>query len=309
MRTATPLLLALALLTAGGCRRAPRHLNRPNVVAVAANGDVLVSDLQNARVVRFDSRGAFLRSYGGRGIGHGELWRPWGIAELAGGEIVVVNHSLRTLDDPNSFRREVKVFRADGGELRAFAAQPPGDAVAGWPEDVATVPEGLVVADQERNALLFFDLQGRFLRSIHEIDGGPPLVNPGSPRLHEGTLWLSEYQAHRVRRITLDGRQLASFGTEGEAPGELMFPYGLAVARDGWVVVADLGNYRVQRFDDQGRYLDGFSPEPSGPDARPQIMDVDVGADGLLYVVDSKGSRVLVCRTTGEVVRVISGWE
>jgi len=275
---------------------------------MAANGDVLVSDMQNARIVRFEAGGAFVGSYGGRGIGHGELWRPWGVTELADGAIAVVNHSLATLDDPNSFRRQVKLFEPSGEERLAFPALPKGEAEAGWPEDVEAVPGGLVVADQERSALLFFDTQGNHQRSIHEIDGGPPLDGPGSPRLHENSLWISEYKAHRVRRISLDGRQLESFGSEGDGPGELMFPYGLAVAEAGWIVVADLGNYRVQRFDAQGRYLDGFSPTPVSAGSPPQIMDVEVGRDGLIYVVDSKGDRVLVCRTTGEVVRVLSRW-
>ena len=116
--------------------------------------------------------------------------------------------------------------------------------------------------------------------------------------------------AVQLREKDLDGRELLRFGREGEAPGELLFPYAVAVSKDGWVAVADLGNYRVQRFDREGRYLDGFTPKPAREGTLVQIMDLTVAPAGLLYVVDSKGGRVLACRPeSGEVVRTLSAWD
>lgn len=303
-------LLALTLsLTGIHCSKAPQpQLSRPNFARLDTEGNLLVADFGNNRVVRFDPSGKLLNTLGHKGIGRGQLWQIWGVKPLSDGRIAVVNHRLKSLDNQNSLYREVKVLSAKGRELMAFPARPAGETKVGWPQDLEIVPEGFAIADQERGSIMIFDEKGGYLRSIKEIQGGPPLIAPGAPRYREGSLWIAEYKAHRIRRISLQGEQLATFGSEGSGPENLLFPVSLDVAPDGSLAVADLGNYRVQRFRADGSHLGSITPPRASSNARVQVMDVAVDSAGRIYVTDSKGNRVLVYTTDGALIRIIDRW-
>ena len=64
----------------------------------------------------------------------------------------------------------------------------------------------------------------------------------------DGFIYTVEYSTCRVQKWTPDGKFVASWGAPGRAPGQLFNPWGLAVAPDGTVYVADTGNHRVQKF-------------------------------------------------------------
>jgi sugar lactone lactonase YvrE len=62
-------------------------------------------------------------------------------------------------------------------------------------------------------------------------------------------------------------------------------PHGLAIARDGTVLVADTGNRRIVRVDSSGKVkLFARLTEPRG---------LDVAADGTVYAVDGRSSGVV----------------
>jgi len=69
-------------------------------------------------------------------------------------------------------------------------------------------------------------------------------------------------------------------------------PHGLAVARNGSVLVADTGNHRILRFDPASGKVTLFArlAEPRG---------VDVAADGTVYAVEGRSSRVVHLSATG----------
>jgi DNA-binding beta-propeller fold protein YncE len=74
----------------GSVQRAAGPFNRPTNVAIAANGDLYVSDgYGNARVHRFSSKGELIRSWGQPGSGPGEFRVPHGIAIHADGRVFV----------------------------------------------------------------------------------------------------------------------------------------------------------------------------------------------------------------------------
>jgi hypothetical protein len=117
-----------------------------------------------------------------------------------------------------------------------------------------------------------------------------------------------EKSRHRVSRMTSGGAEERVL-LQDEGHGPPSFPTALAVCRDEWFAVADLGNHRVQRYTIDGRWLGGFVPEPAGPDQPVQLLDLALSADcGRLYLVDSKGDRVLVTDPEGEVLQVLSRW-
>jgi peptidylamidoglycolate lyase len=80
--------------------------NQPNHVAIAANGDIYVSDgYQNARVVHFSGSGQFVRIIGGvKGSQPGQLQLPHGVALDSRGRLLI----------NDSDNKRVSVFDKDG---------------------------------------------------------------------------------------------------------------------------------------------------------------------------------------------------
>ena len=267
-----------------------------------AGGTLLVSDFQNSRVLRLDPEGKILQSFGRHGLGQGELWRVRGLASLADGGVAVVNHKLSDPADPDSLYQEAKVFGPDGRERLAFSLAPPGEEEAGWPEGIVWTPQGYVVADSDRDALIFINEEGEWIRTMDQLSGGEALEGPQSPIFDGEALWFAEYRAHRVRRISLDGEPLLSVGEEGEEPGQFLFPQAVGVAADGSFFVADLGNWRVQRFDATGKWLSQWSPPARDAEHPLQLVDLAVAADGSLWLADSKGDRVIHGSAEGVVL-------
>ena len=95
------------------------------------------------------------------------------------------------------------------------------------------------------------------------------------------------------------GNVLRTFGRVGSEPGELTFPYGLVVLKDGSLLVTEFGNARVQRLDaTTGACLGlwggmGFKP---GELRFPWSTEV-VGRRS--YVLDSGNQRIQEFRLTG----------
>jgi sugar lactone lactonase YvrE len=101
--------------------RAGPPFNRPTAVAVAAGGDVFVSDgYGNARVHRFDARGALLHSFGEAGAEPGRFRTPHGICIDRDGRVLVADRG----------NERIQLFSQDGELLDVWPAQRPNSVVA-----------------------------------------------------------------------------------------------------------------------------------------------------------------------------------
>ena len=115
------LLLTLGTLKQAGVwdeAAGERKLNQPNDIAIAANGDVFVVQGHtpgltrgDARVLKFDRTGKFLKSWGGKGKGPGQFDVAHGIAIDAKGLLWVMdreNQRIQVFDSEGTFVREMK---------------------------------------------------------------------------------------------------------------------------------------------------------------------------------------------------------
>jgi sugar lactone lactonase YvrE len=90
--------LLLTLGKAGGSRE-PGYFYQPNDVLVAPNGDIFVAEghsdaaTANARILKFDRTGKFIRSWGTKGTGAGELAQPHALAMDSRGRLFVGDRS------------------------------------------------------------------------------------------------------------------------------------------------------------------------------------------------------------------------
>lgn len=118
--------------------------------------------------------------------------------------------------------------------------------------------------------------------------------------LPRGELLVCDACNHRIGRFTLDGELIAWTGSPqrvSSAPGDMSFPYHLALLDDGAALVAEFGNSRVQWLDPRtGESLGVFGEPGRGPGQLATPWAVVVSAR-TAFVLDSGNDRVLAFRS------------
>ncbi len=112
--------LLLTLGTAGVAGNGPDTFDRPTDVAVAANGDIFVTDGhgRNNRVVKFSKEGRFITAWGGTGAAPGEFNQPHTIALDSRGRVFVGDRSnsrIQIFDPDGNFTAQWTQFGRPSG--------------------------------------------------------------------------------------------------------------------------------------------------------------------------------------------------
>lgn len=105
-----------------------------------------------------------------------------------------------------------------------------------------------------------------------------------------GNLHVLDREAGRVVVVDREGRHLRTVGRQGDGPGEFRMPGAMAVARDGRVVVFDMGHRALLVFGPDGDFL------------RAVPTDIRDGLPGRTLVVDRSGG---VVSASGQGIRVM----
>jgi sugar lactone lactonase YvrE len=115
--------LLMTLGSPGGARE-PGYFYQPNDVLVAPNGDIFVSEGHassegsNARVLKFDKRGAFVKAWGTFGKGRGEFDQPHALAMDSKGRLFVGdrgNNRIQIFDQDGVYLAEWSQFSRPSG--------------------------------------------------------------------------------------------------------------------------------------------------------------------------------------------------
>lgn len=107
-----------------------------------------------------------------------------------------------------------------------------------------------------------------------------------------GRLYVYDNQADRITVVGPDGGFVRAFGRSGEGPGEFRGADGLAVMRDGRVVMGDLGHRAYHIFDANGDFerMVRMAPEPG--DVRLTALQADPGGEAVINVVGAQNLSV-----------------
>ncbi|HEY3137216.1 MAG TPA: peptidyl-alpha-hydroxyglycine alpha-amidating lyase family protein [Blastocatellia bacterium] len=112
----------LTLGKPGVAGAAPDTFNQPSDVITAPNGDIFVADGHggntNARIVKFDKNGKFIKTWGKKGSAPGEFDTPHALAMDSKGRLLVGdrnNNRIQIFDQDGKFLEEWKQFSRPSG--------------------------------------------------------------------------------------------------------------------------------------------------------------------------------------------------
>ncbi|MDI6768446.1 MAG: TIGR03663 family protein [Anaerolineales bacterium] len=180
-----------------------------------------------------------------------------------------------------------------------------------WPHGLTA--QEAVVADPYANVTV--------LLTPDQVIGaaGPSAGQFQSPRAiaiaPDGSLYVADSLNHRIQRLSPSGEVFHVWGQFGDAAqgdvpgGKFNEPWGVAVAPDGMVYVADTWNHRIQKFTTDGGFLSIW--QTFGPAEEPDTFygprGIVVDAYGRVFVVDSGNKRVVVFDAEGGYLTQFGG--
>jgi uncharacterized protein (TIGR03663 family) len=132
----------------------------------------------------------------------------------------------------------------------------------------------------------------------------------------DGSVYVADSLNHRVVKLNHQGEEIAQWGSfgqsndEGEAPlGAFFEPWGIGVAPDGSVYVADTWNHRIQHFTAEGEFLDSIGPNDEEGEIRifwgPRAIAID--KEYRIFIADTGNHRIAIYNQSGEFIGEFGG--
>ncbi len=209
----------------------------PHGLRIDQQDNLWVTDVGNHTVTKISQEGKVLLSLGTKntpGEDATHFDKPTDVAVAPNGDFYV--------SDGYGNSRVVK-FDAGGKLLRVWGKKGAAEGEFNLPHAVCLNSAGQVwVADRENNRVQVFNANGRFQK---QFTGFAPF---GLYVLPDSAFFVADGRAHRVSKISAEGKILTSWGRQGSGPGELNLPHGITVDAEGSVYVAEIDGKRVQKF-------------------------------------------------------------
>jgi sugar lactone lactonase YvrE len=216
------------------------QFGKPEGIVWLKDDRIVVCDTHYRRLVWFDQKGNVLKTLGQHGKGRGEFIYPVGICLDAAENLYVCEYGGND---------RVQVFTRDGEWLREFGSPGTGMAQFQRPSGLVWHEGKVFVADAINNRVLVFSDAGKFLGLLGAgADGkGAPIFNlPYDITLApDGSLYVIEYGAGRLTKLSLDGKMLGRYGNSGTGEAQFATPWGLVADSRGRIFVADTKNRRI----------------------------------------------------------------
>jgi len=119
--------------------------------------------------------------------------------------------------------------------------------------------------------------------------------------------WNRTHTGIRVTKLTLgtqpgDEEIVSEFSRAGDAPGQLIWPAGMALDREENVYITDEWLNRISIFDKDGNFLRHWGSGGSDPGTFNGPSGIAIDHQNVLYIVDSRNHRVQKFTKAGELV-------
>jgi sugar lactone lactonase YvrE len=258
-------------------------LNKPRSVAVDKEGNIYVADTGNFRVVKLDSSGKELLSFGKQGAGPGEFSEPWKVAISSDGNILVLDR------EPTW----VHVYTADG-QFQTRIAGPKMQLYS--PGGIAAAPDGTIaIANTGVSNLLMLTPDGQ--------SKGGPITTIAGERLEQPTDaafdskgGLHVYQTAEKRNSSLLLHRAAAGGPDTKwiavESSSTLDSARLDVGPDGRIYMTDPAKKRILVYSGDGRTCNPIKME--GPEVPPfdRLTGIALDSGGSVYAVDGDAGAV-----------------
>jgi len=291
--------------------------NNPEGVVIDGEGNIIVSDRTNNAIRKITPSGevSTLAGNGNKGYVDGPVATaqfnfPWKSAIDSKGNIYVAE---RDNDRIRKITPEGMVSTVAGSE-RGFANGKGTEAKFNQPLDVAVDLLGnLYVADNINHNIRKITTDGvvsTFAGSTKGFADGKgeaaQFNNPSGLEVDkEGNVYVADRANHRIRKITPNGdvTTIAGTGSAGNVNGNALEskfnqPYGIALTKEGELIIADLVNNSIRKIDSDGQVstiagtVSGYADGAGRTAKFNQPTDVAVSSDGTIYVSDLGNRRI-----------------
>jgi DNA-binding beta-propeller fold protein YncE len=153
--------------------------------------------------------------------------------------------------------------------------------------------------------VLVYNSQGQLTQQweMPQFEAGKP---EGIWKLLDGDIAVADTHYHRVVIFHPDGTVNRMFGTQGNGPGQFVFPVSIAQDPHGFLYVGEYGDrQRIQKFTVEGTYVTEFGEHGTG-DGQFQRPSGMIWQDGEIFAVDAFNNRIQVFSDEGKFLRVIT---
>lgn len=213
----------------------------------------------------------------------------------------------------NSGRGEIAIFDSEGRFLSSFPTgsfqTPPGPEQQTSPVDSYPVGitlglgDNIYVSDINSKQLKVFTPEGIPAGLFPANEKKDVLTKPIGLAFNREKLFVTDVGDQSVKVFLKGGELLRKFGQPGAKKGQLLFPNGIFIKKDGTVFVADSNNSRVQVFGATGKYLFSITAELKLP------RGLAIDSLDRLHVADALSRQVSVFDSGGKFLFSYGGPE
>lgn len=270
----------------------PGDLNAPRNMAIGNDGSIYVVDTGNSRIVKYNSKGESVTTWGSRTPegqippGPGTFVEPWGIAVDADGNILVAdtwNHRIQKFDSDGKFLLQWGVSGQAGEGL---------DRLWG-PRGLAVASDGRVyVTDAGNKRVVAFSSDGKALFEFG-TNGDAKVDEPVGIALGpDANVYVADTWNMRVAIFSPDGKYLSGFPIQGWKSDSIDNKPYLAVGRDNRIYLTDPEGYRVLVFSTDGKPLFVFGQYGAEDGSFGLPNGLALGLDDSLWISDAGNNRL-----------------
>lgn len=258
----------------------------PEGIAVDKQGNIWIADTNNHRIVKYNTSGSFLFTFGGLGTGDGQLSSPNGITIDRQGNIWVA--------DTNNNR--VQKFTSTGQFLCSAGGLTHPHGVAAHPTQNI-----VFVANTGANAIVMID-------SITcDNTGGWGSTGAADGQFNfphdvavdkTGRVYVADFNNNRIQVFNSSGTFLRKWGVFGSgdsrftASPQFANPIGVEADMCGDIFVTDFNNRRIQKFTNNGTFITTWGWLGSGNGQFNNPVGIAVDAKGRVFVADRDNNRI-----------------